>query len=574
MNRKKLIKRYIDFFKSKKHKEIPNVSLIPENDPTVLFIIAGMQPIVPYLLGENHPLGRRLVNVQRCIRTVDIDDVGDSYHHTFFEMFGNWSLGSYWKNEAIELTFEFFTKILKIPLNKLAVTCFKGNENSQKDNEAIEIWKKMGIPEKRVALLEENWWGPAGKTGPCGPNTEIFYWKSNNPVPEAFDPNDEENWVELGNDVLMEFIKDSDGNYNLAKQKNIDFGGGVERTIATLQGFNDNYLTEIWKPIIKQIEKLSGKKYEENKKEMRIIADHIKAAVFIIADGITPSNTEQGYVLRRLIRRAIRYGKKLNINSVVEIVEPIFKIYNDYKLDKKKIKSELEKEEERFNQTLEKGLGQLKKMVKNETISGKDAFLLYQSYGFPIEMTKEIAMESRSSVNINDFQKELKKHQKLSRTAAKGKFSSGLADNNEQTTKLHTTTHLLLAAIKIVLKDKNIIQKGSNITKDRLRLDFNFSRKLTDDEKSKIEELVNAQIQRACEVVHEEMPLRKAKEKGATGVFNAKYGEVVSVYTIKNCSKEICSGPHVKNTCELGTFKIKKEESSSSGVRRIKAILE
>ena len=579
MKRKEFIKSYIEYFKSKDHKQIPNSSLIPENDPTVLFIIAGMQPIVPYLLGENHPLGRRLVNAQRCIRTVDIDDVGDSYHHTFFEMFGNWSLGSYWKNEAIELTFEFFTKILKIPLNKLAVTCFKGNENSQKDNEAIEIWKKMGIPEKRVALLEENWWGPAGKTGPCGPNTEIFYWKSNNPVPEAFDPNDEENWVELGNDVLMEFIKDSDGNYNLAKQKNIDFGGGVERTIATLQGFNDNYLTEIWKPIIKQIEKLSGKKYEENKKAMRIIADHIKAATFIIADGIVPSNTEQGYILRRLIRRAVRYGKILNLKRFTPLIaEPVFDIYDDYEhleKRKKKILKQLEGEEKRFNLTLEKGLKIFNNMASgSKRISGKDAFLLFQSYGFPIEITKELTQEKLIELDEEGFQKELKKHQELSRTASAGKFKSGLQDNSEATTKLHTTTHLLLAALKKILRDKSICQKGSNITPERLRLDFNFPRKLNKEEIRQIEDEVNQNIKKEIPIKREEVSLEEAKKQGAEGVFDTKYGEKVSVYTIGEISKEICTGPHVKNTKALGFFKIKKEESSSAGVRRIKAVLQ
>ena len=579
MRRKEFIKNYIGYFKSKNHKEIPNYSLIPENDPTVLFIIAGMQPIVPYLLGEQHPLGRRLVNIQRCIRTVDIDDVGDSYHHTFFEMFGNWSLGDYWKSEAVELTFEFFTKILKIPLEKLAVTCFKGNENSQRDNEAIEIWKKRGIPEERIALLEENWWGPAGQTGPCGPNTEIFYWKSGDPVPESFDPNDEENWVELGNDVLMEFIKDSSGDYNLAKQKNIDFGGGVERTVATLQGFNDNYLTEIWKPIIKQIEKLSGKKYKENKKEMRIISDHIKAATFIIADGIVPSNTEQGYILRRLIRRAIRYGKMLNLEGFTPLIaEPIFEIYDDYdhlQKNKNEILKELREEEERFNLTLENGLRAFKKIINNsKKISRKDAFLLFQSYGFPIEITKELAQEKSIIIDEEGFQEELKKHQELSRTASAGKFKSGLQDNSEATTRLHTATHLILAALKKILGDNSIYQKGSNITSERLRLDFNFPRKLTKEEVKQIEHEVNLNIKKEILIKREELSLEDAKKQGAEGSFETKYGEKVSVYTIGEISKEICTGPHVKNTKELGVFKIKKEESSSAGVRRIKAILQ
>jgi alanyl-tRNA synthetase len=578
MNRKKLIKEYIEFFKSKNHKEIPNHSLIPENDPTVLFIIAGMQPIVPYLLGQQHPLGKRLVNVQRCIRTVDIGEVGDTYHHTFFEMFGNWSLGDYWKEDAIKLTFEFFTKILNIPPEKLAITCFKGNENFSKDKESIEIWRKLGIPKKRIALLEENWWGPAGQTGPCGPNTEIFYWKPNKPSPEIFNPKDEENWIEIGNNVLMEYIKKDKG-FTQAQQKNIDFGGGIERTIATLQGLDDNYLTEIWKPIIEEIEKISNKKYENSKKEMRIIADHIKATVFLIADGVVPSNTEQGYVLRRLIRRAVRYGKKLNLeNFASKIAEPIFKIYDDYEhLQKNKdiILQEIEKEEKKFNLTLEKGLNIFKKITKNaKKISGKDAFLLFQSYGFPIELTKELAKEKSIQINEKGLREELKKHQQLSRTATKGKFKSGLADNNAITTKLHTATHLLLRALQIILKDESIIQKGSNITAERLRFDFSFPRKLTKEELQKVEDLVNTQIQSSCEIIREEMSLDEARKKGACGIFEKKYGNKVSIYNIGNFSKEICTGPHVKNTCELGKFRIKKEESSSAGVRRIKAILE
>jgi len=584
INRKELIKKYIEFFKSKDHKEIPNASLIPENDPTTLFITAGMHPLVPYLLGQKHPLGKRIVNVQKCIRTRDIDEVGDSTHHTFFEMLGNWSLGEYWKKQAIEMSFELATKEYKFPIERLAVSIFKGDKNAPKDTESEEIWLSLGIPKERIAFLgkEDNWWGPAGKTGPCGPDTEMFYWKLNNkPAPKKFNASDN-NWVEIWNDVLMEYNKDKKGNYNEAKQKNIDNGRGVERILAVINGFDDNYLTEIWQPIIQKIETISGKKYGKDKKEtkaIRIIADHIKASVFIIADGITPSNSEQGYVLRRLIRRSVRYGKEIGIkNFVKEIVEPIFNIYKDYpklKNNKEKILQELEKEESKFLGKIEQGTRIFEKITINKKkISGKDAFLLYQSYGFPFEMTKELAKEKNIKIDKESFNQEQEKHQKLSRTSTEGKFKSGLADHSETTTKLHTATHLLLAAIKTVLKNKNIIQKGSNITRDRLRLDFNFPRKLTSKEKSKIEELVNAQIQGACEVVREEMPLKKAKEKGATGVFDVKYGEVVSVYTIKDCSKEICAGPHVKNTCELGTFKIKKEESSSEGIRRIKAILE
>jgi alanyl-tRNA synthetase len=584
MKRKELIKEYKNFFKLRNHKEIPNVNLIPENDPTALFISAGMHSIVPYLLGQKHPLGKRLYNVQRCIRTNDIDEVGDTYHHTFFEMLGNWSLGDYWKKEAIEYTFEFLTKILNIPIERLAVSCFKGEKEIPKDTESVNIWKNLGFSKDRIILLGKkgNWWGPIGKKGPCGPDTEIFYWRSKNkPAPKKFNIKDE-NWIEIGNNVLMQYKKDEEGNYNISEQKNVDFGGGVERTVAVLNGLEDNYYADMWNPIIKKIERLSGKRYgkkKEDTKAIRIIADHIKASVFIISDGIVPSNTEQGYILRRLLRRAIRYGKYLEIkNSLIEITEPVFKIYDDYRdlsKNKERVLEEIRKEEERFKKTLEKGMNILNEIAKNKKeISGKDSFLLYQSYGFPIEITKEIVKERGIKINEKEFQKELINHQNLSRTATAGKFKSGLADDSEKTTKLHTATHLLLAALRLILKDESIIQKGSNITSERLRLDFSFPRKITKEELKKIEDLVNAQIQKSCEVIREEMSLKEAKKSGALGIFESKYGEKVSVYTIGDFSKEICSGPHVKNTWKLGHFKIKKEESSSFGVRRIKAILE
>lgn len=588
MNRKELIQKYIEFFKSKGHQEIKNSSLIPENDPTVLFTTAGMHPLVPFLLGQHHPQGKRLVNVQRCIRTGDIEEVGDTTHHTFFEMTGNWSLGDYWKKEAIEMSFEFATKELKLPLNRIAVTVFGGDKNFPqipKDNESAKIWESLGIPKDKITFLEggvanskQNWWGPAGETGPCGSCTELFFWKSNTlPTPNKFDPKDE-GWVEIWNDVLMEYTKDKKGNFNPAKQKNIDNGRGLERMLAVVNGFEDNYLTEIWRPIIQKIETLSKKSYEETKKEMRIIADHIKAACFIIHDGIFPSNTEQGYVLRRLIRRAIRNLKTLNvnltkINATDEIAKEVFKIYGDYNLKEKLILEELKKEENKFQKTLDKGLREFEKMSKDKKIDGKEAFLLYQSYGFPIEMTQELAKEKNSSVNLKEFEEELKKHQELSQTASAGKFKSGLADNSEATTKLHTAAHLLLEALKKTL-EKNIEQKGSNITPERLRFDFSFDRKLTDEEKQKIENLVNEKIKESLTITREEMSPTEAKKSGASGIFDNKYGEVVSVYTIGDFSKEICTGPHVKNTKELGKFKIAKEESSSSGVRRIKAVLE
>lgn len=576
MERKELIGKYLDFLKSKGHKEIPNASLIPENDPTVLFTTAGMHPLVPYLLGQKHPIGKRLCNVQKCIRTGDIDEVGDEVHHTFFEMMGNWSLGDYLKKEAIEYAFEFHTKILKIPLEKYAVTVFSGNKNAKKDDESIKKWMSLGIPKERIALLEDNWWGPAGKTGPCGPDTEMFFWTGKEKAPKKFNPKDK-NWVEIGNDVIMEFIKNDTGNYIPAKQKNIDFGGGVERTLAALNNLDDNYKTDLFWPIIESIEDFSEKKYEKNKKTMRIIADHIKAAVFIIVDGIAPGNSEQGYVLRRLIRRAVKYGNELGIkNFTTKIAESVFEIYDDYpelKKNKGIILEELEKEEKKFQLTLEKGISRFNKFASNKKISGKESFLLYQSYGFPMELIEEECKKSKIKFDKTEFEEELKKHQESSRTAAQGKFKSGLADESEKTTRLHTATHLLLSALRIVLEDENIMQKGSNITSERLRIDFNFPRKLASEEIKKIEDLVNAQIQKSCEVKRAEMSPEEAKKKGAIGVFDKKYGEKVSVYTIEDFSKEICAGPHVKNTCEIGHFKIAKEEGSSSGIRRIKATL-
>jgi alanyl-tRNA synthetase len=581
MNRKQLIKKYIEFFKSKGHKEIPNASLIPENDPSVLFTTAGMHPIVPYLLGQPHPQGKRLVNVQRCIRTGDIEEVGDETHHTFFEMLGNWSIGDYWKKEAIGYSLEFLTKNLKIPKEKLAITCFKGNKDAPKDTEASKIWESLEIPKERIAFLpkEDNWWETAGP-GPCGPDTEMFYWKAKTKPPKEFNPEDS-NWVEIGNDVLMQYTKDKENKYKEASQKNIDFGGGVARIVTILSGLEDNYEAEMWKPIIQEIEKISKKKYKDHQRPMRIIADHIKASVFIIADGVVPGNSEQGYVLRRLIRRAVRYAKTLEIPKEKDLTTPIAKkiieIYSDYEVlknNKEKIFDELNKEEDKFEKTLDKGLKEFKKMSKEKQLSGKDTFLLYQSYGFPLEMTLELAEEDKIKVDEKGFEKELSKHQELSRTASAGKFKSGLADDSESTTKLHTATHLLNQALRIVLNKPDIFQRGSNITPERLRFDFNFDRKLTDEEKQKTEELVNKMIQKKLKIICDEMPVAEAKKKGAQGIFDSKYGDKIKVYSIGDFSKEICAGPHVENTSELGTFKIKKEGSSSSGVRRIKAILE
>ena len=591
-DRQDLIKRYIEFFKENKHKHIPSASLIPDNDPTVLFTTAGMHPLVPYLTGQKHPLGNRLVSVQKCIRTGDIEEVGDTTHHTFFEMLGNWSLGDYEKKEAIKMSFEFLTKILNIPLERLAVSCFEGDENAPKDTESSDFWRSLGINEKRIKFLprKNNWWGPAGSTGPCGPDTEMFYWKlSGKKAPEEFNP-DDENWVEIWNDVFMQYEKTKDGNYVEANQKNIDTGMGVERTLAILNGLEDNYLTTTFQPIIKEIEKLSGKEYgkdEDETRSIRIVADHVRASVFMIGDekSITPSNLGQGYVLRRILRRAIRHGKKLEIeNKFLGILaKTIIKIYPDYQelnRNHKTILSELEKEEDKFSQTLEKGIKEFEKIGKDGIITGKEAFLLFQSYGFPIEFTEELANEKGFKVDLEEYNKEFEKHQDLSRTASAGMFKSGLADDSEISRKYHTATHLLNEALRKVLGSK-VKQKGSNITPERLRFDFNFERKLTPEEVKKIENLVNEKIKSALKVTSEEMSLDEAISSGAQHEFGDKYPEMVSVYTIEDkddprgwFSKEFCTGPHVSNTKEIGKFKIVKEESSSAGVRRIKATIE
>jgi alanyl-tRNA synthetase len=592
--RQQLIEAYIEFFKEKGHRHIPSASLIPENDPTVLFTTAGMHPLVPYLLGQKHPLGKRIVDVQKCIRTGDIDEVGDTVHHTFFEMLGNWSLGDYFKKEAIHFSFEFLTEVLEIPIEKLAVSVFAGDRDAQKDEESAKVWEDLGIPKERIAFLPKsaNWWGPAGNTGPCGPDTEMFFWSSiNTKAPKKFNPEDKR-WVEIWNDVLMQYVKDESGRYISAKQKNIDTGMGVERTLAVLNGLEDNYLTSIFLPIIKEIELLSGMKYNEDYEttiSMRIIADHIRAATFILGDyrGIKPSNIGQGYVLRRLIRRAIRHGREIGIkdNFISKIAKAVLPIYPDYQelhQNHKFIIEQLDEEENKFNQTLEKGIKEFNRMTEDkEILTGKEAFLLFQSFGFPIEFTEELADERGIIVDLEEYNQEFERHQTLSRTASAGMFKSGLADDSEATKKLHTATHILNEALRRVLKDSNIRQKGSNINPERLRFDFNFSRKLTDDELKKIEIEINRIIEKGLEVRREEIPLNDAISSGAQSEFGAKYPELVSVYTIldKNeksgfYSKEICTGPHVSNTKELGSFKIIKEESVAAGIRRIKAIVE
>jgi len=595
MTAKELRRKYLDFFKSKSHAIISSASLIPDNDPTTLFTTAGMHPLVPYLMGEKHPLGARLADCQKCIRTTDIDEVGDSTHHTFFEMLGNWSLGDYFKKEAIEWSWEFLTapEWLGLDKRRLAVSVFAGDEDAPFDHEAFAIWQGLGVPEKRIAKLpkKNNWWGPAGVTGPCGPDTEMFYWVGDpGQVPESFN-DDHPNWVEIWNDVFMQFNKNENGVYEKLAKQNVDTGMGLERTLAVMNGIDDNYRTELFANSIDKIERLSGRQYgdsPETKKAMRVIADHAKAAVFIIGDdkGVTPSNTDQGYVVRRLIRRAVRYGRQIGIKEELWLKEIAKIVANDFgevypELGKNIdfVIGELSKEEEKFKKTLEHGLREFEKLENGKAagglIAGGEAFNLYQTYGFPIEMTAELAAEKKLGVDLDGFRSELEKHQELSRTASAGMFKGGLADASDETKKLHTAAHLMLAGLRKVLGE-HVFQKGSNITAERLRFDFSHPDKMTPEQIRLVEDFVNETIRKNQPVVCNEMSLEEAKKINAMGVFEAKYGEKVKVYTIGDAeiwSREICGGPHVDYTGILGNFKITKEESSSAGIRRIKAVL-
>ena len=574
---------YIDFFVSKGHKQIPSAPVVPENDPSVLFNTAGMQPLIPYLMGKEHPYGTRLCDYQKCIRTNDLDVIGDTYHHTFFEMLGNWSLGDYFKKEAIAWSFEFLTKILNIPVERLAVTVFAGNDIIPKDEEAIEIWKSLGISEDRICpTTTDNFW-IAGETGPCGPDSEMFYFRSDDEIPTKFDPEDER-WVEIWNDVFMQYYKHEDGSVTELPKKNVDTGMGLERVVAVLEGVNDNYQSSVWKDIIELIEKISNKPYNGNEKSMRIIADHVRTAVFISADpaGIKPSNTDQGYILRRLIRRAIRHIRNLevDVNSnweqeiAIAIMDKYKKYYSEIETNSEVVLEVLRNEKIKFNRTLEKGLREFEKVVKdNNDIDGQTAFRLFDTYGFPLELTEELAKERNLNVDTEGFKEKFKEHQEKSRTASAGKFKGGLAGNSEVETKYHTATHLLNAALKVVV-GPDVHQKGSNITAERMRFDFSCDHKLTDEEKLKTEELVNKWINDGMDVISTEMSKEEAINSGAECMFIEKYPDMVTVYSIGEISKELCGGPHVKNTSEIGKFKIKKEEASSAGVRRIKAVIE
>jgi len=583
----KLKKMYLEFFQKNGHKVIANASLIPENDSTALFISAGMHPLVPYLLGQQHPSGKKLVNVQKCLRTSDIDEVGNNFHLSFFEMLGNWSLGDYFKQESIRWSYEFLTskEWLNIDEKKLFVTVFAGDEKAPRDTDSARIWEELGFPKEKIFYLprEDNWWGPVGSTGPCGPDTEIFYDTGKEPCGSECMPSCScGKFNEIWNNVFMEYNRTPDGEYELLEQKNVDTGMGVERTVAVLQEKDNVYETEIFVPIINRIKELAG--IEEISayqiRSVRIICDHSRAATFLLAEGIVPLNVEQGYVLRRVIRGAIRHGKLIGIEeeflSVLSqiIIETYSGDYPHLKSNEDFIVTELRKEYKKFNNTLARGLNRFNRIARNKKkIDGKDAFLLYQSFGFPIEITKDLGQENDIFVDVDGFHEEFQMHQKVSRASADKKFGSGLADTAKETVKLHTATHLLNEALRRVL-GKDVTQKGSNITHERLRFDFNFDRKLTDQEIKDVEELVNGQIKEALPVKRIETTLDEAIKIGSQAVFEQKYGEKVSVYSIGDFSMELCSGPHVENTGELGRFKIIKEEGISAGVRRIRAVLE
>lgn len=582
---RELEKKFLDFFKSKQHAIIPSASLIPENDPTVLFTAAGMHPLVPFLLGQPHPLGKRLANNQKCLRTGDIDEVGDATHNTFFFMLGNWSLGDYFKKGAIEMSWEFLTSKEWLGLDKerLSVTVFEGDCDAPKDEESARVWKSLGVPDERIYYLpkEDNWWGPAGTTGPCGPDTEMFY----DTLKEKCTPDCKPGcgcgkYFEIWNDVFMEYNKKADGSFEKLSQQNVDTGMGIERTLAMLLGKKSSYDTEMFLPILEAINKRSKNDLLKSK---RIIADHVRSAVFVLGDpqGISPSNVEQGYVLRRLIRRSIRHARLLGIEGsfcreIAEIVVSIYgKWWPELEQNKERIYKELETEEARFSKALTQGVKEFNRIAdKNNEITGKDAFLLYQSYGFPLEMTIELATERGFEVDKGVFEKEFEQHKETSRKGAEKKFKSGLADQSENTVALHTATHLLHAALRKVLGPK-VQQKGSNITPERLRFDFSWHEKVPKEKLDEVEKIVNEQVEKGLSVKREEMPLSKAKEQGALAFFGEKYGdEKVSVYSIEGFSKEVCAGPHLETLKGMGHFKIKKEEAVAAGVRRIKAVLE
>lgn len=582
---------YLNFFAEKGHAVIRSASLIPENDPTVLFTTAGMHPLTPYLLGQKHPAGNRLTDVQKCVRTGDIDEVGDASHCTFFEMLGNWSLGDYFKKEAIHWSYEFLTseKYLGIPKERLAVSVFAGDDDAPRDEESADIWMECGLKPEQIFYLpkKNNWWGPAGITGPCGPDTEMFFDTGKPKCSDGCGPQcDCGKYLEIWNDVFMQYNKKEDGSFEPLRQKNVDTGMGLERTVCVINGLGSVYETDVFEGAIRCIESLSGKKYgigDETTRAIRIVADHVRTATFMLGDqiGVTPSNVDQGYVLRRLIRRAIRFMRSLGIGKgemvklAAHYVDFYAEVYPELAENRQKIMDELTKEEEKFSRALEQGTKEFERAAakaQNGVIDGQTAFRLYDTFGFPIEMTVEFAKEKGLAVDTEGFREKFAEHQKKSQLGSEQRFKGGLADHSEKTTKLHTATHLLQAALRKVLGDE-VAQKGSNITEERLRFDFSFSRPMTKEEIAETQKLVNEAIQRKMPITCEEMTVEEAKAQGAIGLFGDKYGEVVKVYTMGDFSKEICGGPHASNTGDLGEFVITKEQSSSSGVRRIKAEL-
>lgn len=582
MTAKELRKKYIDFFVKRGHKRIPSASLVPENDPTALFISAGMHPLVPYLVGEPHPLGKRLVSYQKCLRTGDIEEVGDTTHHTFFEMLGNWSLGDYFKKEAIYWSYEFLTKELALDPKRLSVSVFAGDEDAPRDEESYKIWRSLDIPKERIYFFpkENNWWGPVGETGPCGPDTEMFYDTGKKPCGPDCRPEDGcGKYFEIWNDVFMEFNRTKDGQYEPLKQKNVDTGMGVERTVAILQGKDDNYQTELFTPIIKVIEELSEKNYAQKgvRRSMRIIADHLRGATFAIADGVIPSNKDRGYIIRRLIRRSVVQMMQLNIvplKLVPAICGQIIDLYKDlYFVDKNSYEIHLiiGTEVDKFLPKLHRA----SKLLQTKQLSGKLLFDLFQTHGLPFEVAQDLLEQWGKKIDKEikeEYEKEFEKHQRLSRKGAEKKFAGGLADHSEETTKLHTATHLLHQALREIL-GVHVKQAGSNITPKRLRFDFSHSKKLTEEEIKKVEKLVNEKVDQNLKVSWRIMTPEEAKKEGALAFFEKKYEEKVKVYSIDDWSKEICGGPHVDFTGVLGKFKILKEESAGAGSRRIYAVL-
>ena len=587
MQVKELREVYQQFFEARGHRRIPSAPLLPENDPTVLFTTAGMQPLVPFLLGEAHPMGQRLVNVQRCIRTSDIDEVGDSSHLTFFEMLGNWSLGNYFKRESLTWSYEFLIQVLGIPLDKLAVTVFAGDADAPRDEESADIWRTLGIPQERIYFLprEDNWWGPVGSTGPCGPDSEIFYDTGRPDHPGCQPGCHCGKWFEIWNNVFMMYNRTATGQLERLQRPNVDTGMGLDRTIASLNQYDDIFMIDTLRPLIDSLEQLSGRRYADDPRPFRIVADHLRAATFAIADGAKPSNVEAGYIVRRLLRRAIRYGRELGIQQhfCAGFSEAVLDIFADaYPIlaqNRHVIAEEMEREETKFKATLERGLHEYRKVVEHlrqargTLISGEVAFNLYETFGFPLALTVELAREEGLQVDEARFDALEIEHRELSRRGTEQKFKGGLADHTEQTTRLHTATHLLHAALRQVLGPA-VQQKGSNITVERLRFDFSYPTKLTDEQLRQVEQIVNEQIERDSLISCETMSLDQALTAGALAFFGEKYGEQVKVYTIDAFSKEVCGGPHVSHTGELGRFRIVKQEAVGQGVRRIRAVLE